>query len=91
MALDVYWQHYHDSTHLGSLEITHELTELLYRFSQAAGVTADPYGKGRLHPAQWQRLMNMAPAAGYPVPLLAAIQARIPADQPAGMIVLLGE
>lgn len=91
MALDIYWQCYHDSTYLGSLEITHALTELLYQFSEAAGVTADPYGKGRLYPAQWQRLMDMAPAVGYPVPLLAAIQARIPTGQSAGLIVLAGD
>lgn len=91
MALDLYWQQGRTLTWIGSLEISNELTDLLHRFSQATGVSADPYGKGRLYLSQWSRLLAMAPASGYPARLLEAVQARIPAPPADGLIILEGD
>lgn len=91
MALDIYWRNYQTETRLGSVEIDTLLEDLLDAFGQQVGFPVDPYGKARLYPAQWQRLIDLAGGTGYPVHQLRQIQAAIPANEPQGLIILAGD
>lgn len=73
------------------MEIDTALEDLLHAFGQQVGFPLDPYGKARFYPAQWQQLMVLADSRGYPVHQLRHIQAAIPANEPQGVLILVGD
>ena len=91
MALDVYWKNYQTQSWLGSVEIDTPFEDLLHAFGQQVGFPVDPYGKTRLYPAQWERLIALANSRGFAAQQLRRIQAAIPADEPQGLLILEGD
>lgn len=55
MALDIYWQEAGNQTRLGIITTDTSLENLLFEFGKASGITIDPHGKSRLHPAQLKK------------------------------------
>ncbi|UOQ69323.1 hypothetical protein [Hymenobacter volaticus] len=92
MPLDIYWQEGQAREWLGSLPIDTPLEELLYAFSQTAGIPVDPYGGiSRLYRSQWQKLIELAEKQGYPTAKLQAIQTAVQASKTDGLLVLFGD
>ncbi len=91
MALDVYWREHQKDRYLGSLEIDTSLEGLLYAFGKLTGIPVDPYGKARLHPTQWERLLQLASQRNYPIHVLKEITAGLPLNKADGMLLFFGD